>query len=197
MIPATVVEHQHTEAGHVSTRRLHAHEHLCVPGTVHRHRRVRHPEWLEQPLLGELGDLLARGVLQDALQGLDRGVGVLPHRAERMALLQPDPERGPVGRPDHGAVEGEVPFPTRVVAEQVANGDRLGGRAFPFGDPLGRALADAKVAVALGDAYKWVNPTDSKPVLAFWRHEGSAYAMRRADSGWVMSSLKTGFMLKM
>ena len=73
---------------------------------------MRHPERVEQPLLGEVRGVLARRGADHPVEGLDRGVVVDPHRAGRVLLAQPHGVRAPVRRLEQLAVVA-LPASTR------------------------------------------------------------------------------------
>ena len=120
--PPAVVQHEHAEARHVATRRLHAFEHLRVAGAVGRHPRVGHAQRPEQPLLRERDGVLPVCALDDRLQRLDRGVVVRPHLTGRLRLRQRDGERGAIhGREELHVVDRRAPLAARIVAQEIAH----------------------------------------------------------------------------
>ncbi len=148
--PASAVEEQVPEAGHVLARGLHAEERVGAAGRVGRHPRVRHAEGAEEPLGGVVAGRLTGGPRDDPVERLDRRVVVGPHLAGRVLLLQVDRELGPVGGLRQLAVVGRrVPEPPAVVAQDVADGDVARLRAAPLLDVLLGPVVDVEVAVGL------------------------------------------------
>ena len=127
---------------------------ICgLPGAIRAERGVRHAEGREQALLGERRGVLARS--RSPARGRASGSpSCCTPRPCPGAASCPRPIANAVrsrrGEQSH-VVDERAPLAAGVVAQQVAHGDGRGLRPLPLRDPRRRALADAQVAVVLGD----------------------------------------------